>query len=155
MDVVWDDSRVLPFLGVEAITAGNLAKKFLQLVELKLSQAFPWRCFVDLVEEGHRFLQSPKNNVISKYEIIFHNLKIAQIQRGKSRAALSYKIFLFAAAPSGSALNFSMFPLISGTPGPGQSVPHKTLSATSSIRGKYSISFCGGCRKYPCACFCA
>jgi hypothetical protein len=34
--------------------------------------------------------------------------------------------------------------LISGTPGPGQSVPHNTLSAMSSIRGKYSSNFCGG-----------
>src|SRR5260370_29970171 len=68
----------------------------------------------------------------------------ALVHFGNSRAALSYKIFLFAAFPMGRALNFSMFPLISGTPGPGQSVPHKTLSATSSIRGKYSSSFCGG-----------
>src|SRR5258708_2013842 len=84
--------------------------------------------------------------MISQYEIMYHDLKSVHklTQRGKSRAALSYKIFLFATVPIRSALNFSMFPLISGTPGPGQSVPHKTLSATSSIRGKYSISFCGG-----------
>ena len=69
MNVVWDDSRVLPFLGVEAIAAGNLAKQSLQLVELKRSQAFPWRRFIDLVEEGHRFLQLPKNIRISQCEI--------------------------------------------------------------------------------------
>jgi len=47
--------------------------------------------------------------------------------------------------PIGRALNFSMFPLISGTPVAGPvRCPHKTLSATSSIRGKYSINFCGG-----------
>src|SRR5215469_8761080 len=63
---------------------------------------------------------------------------------GNSRAALSNKIFCFEASLIGRALNFSMFPLISGTPGPGQSVPHRTLSAISSSRGKYSISFCGG-----------
>src|SRR5437879_4335171 len=146
MNGVGGDTRVFPFLGVETIAAGHLAKKSLQLVELYGSQALPWGRFVDLVEEGHGFLQSPKNNVISQYEIIFHICKPCRklIQRGNSRAALSYRILRLAAAPIGSALNFSMFPLISGTPGPGQSVPHKTLSATSSIRGKYSISFCGG-----------
>ncbi len=60
MNVVRDDSRVLPFLGVEAIAAGNLAKKSLQLVELKPSQVFSWRCFVDLVEEGHRLFCSSR-----------------------------------------------------------------------------------------------
>jgi len=69
VNVVWDDSRVLPFLGVEAIAAGNLAKKSLQLVELKLSQAFAWRRFFDLVEEGHRFFFSPRKR------IRFHNMK--------------------------------------------------------------------------------
>ena len=44
----------------------------------------------------------------------------------------------------GNALNFSMLPRMPGTPGPGQSVPKRTLSAMSSMRGKYSSSFCGG-----------
>src|SRR6266404_3200034 len=66
----WKDAGiVLPFLGVEAIAAGNLAKKSLQLVELKLSQAFAWRRFFDLVEEGHRFFFSPRKR------IRFHNMK--------------------------------------------------------------------------------
>src|SRR5262249_28862049 len=60
------------------------------------------------------------------------------------RAALSYRILSLASEFIGRVLNFSMFPLISGTPGPGQSVPHRTLSAISSIRGKYSSRFCGG-----------
>src|SRR6266849_3173819 len=92
---------------------------------------------------GWTQVQGPKENA--------RNTRSAEVtaaaqtfHRGNSRAALSYKLFPFVAGPIGSALNFSMFPLISGTPGPGQSVPHNTLSATSSIRGKYSISFCGG-----------
>src|SRR5713226_9687587 len=71
-----DDSCVVPFLGVEAIAAGYLMKKSLQLVELKRSQAPPWGRFVDLVEEGHRFLQFSKNIRISQREIQFHNLKM-------------------------------------------------------------------------------
>jgi len=67
MNDVWDNSRVLPFLGVEAIAAGNLAKKSLQLVELKPSQVFSWSCFVDLVEEGHLFF--------SYQQLGFHNAK--------------------------------------------------------------------------------
>src|SRR5216684_814980 len=65
-------------------------------------------------------------------------------QRGKSRAELSYRILRLASSRIGRAWNFSMLPLISGTPGPGQSVPQRTLSAISSMRGKYSKSFCGG-----------
>src|SRR6267154_866338 len=77
---------------------------------------------------------------------ILHKRRVDSLwlQRGNRRAALSYKILRFASAAMGSALNFSMFPLMAGTPGPGQSVPHSTLSAMSSIRGKYSRSFCGG-----------
>jgi hypothetical protein len=37
---------------------------------------------------------------------------------------------------SGNALNSSRFFLMSGTPGPGQSVPNSVLDAISSIRGK-------------------
>ncbi len=61
MNAARDDSRVVPFLGVEAIAAGYLMKKSLQLVELKRSQVLAWCRFVDLVEEGHRFLQLSKN----------------------------------------------------------------------------------------------
>src|ERR1700730_11122243 len=75
---------------------------------------------------------------------ILPDRRLHALQRGNRRAALSYKILRFASAAIGSALNFSMFPLMAGTPGPGQSVPHRTLSAMSSIRGKYSRSFCGG-----------
>src|ERR1700732_296081 len=58
------------------------------------------------------FFQSLRNFGSPRYEINYGKLKpLAEniFQRGKSRAALSYKILRFAAATIGSALNFSMF----------------------------------------------
>ncbi len=58
--------------------------------------------------------------------------------RGNNRAAFPYKIFLFASAEIGSARKPSIPARMSFIPNPGQSVPNSTLSAISSIRGKYS-----------------
>src|ERR1700734_1813570 len=56
---------------------------------------------------------------------------------GQIPRAVLIRICCCNSALSGSVWNSSKFFLISGTPGPGQSVPNKVLCAISSRRGKY------------------
>src|SRR5882724_1596662 len=65
-------------------------------------------------------------------------------QAGQMLKAVLLRICSCISFVSGRARNSSRFFLISGTPGPGQSVPNKVLCAISSSRGKYFNSVLGG-----------
>jgi hypothetical protein len=56
---------------------------------------------------------------------------------GHILSAVLDRICRLVSSDSGRARKSSRFFLISGTPGPGQSVPNRVLPATSSNRGKY------------------
>src|ERR1035437_1622972 len=62
----------------------------------------------------------------------------------KSAAALSKRILRRTASERGSERKSSTFRRIERTPFEGQSVPHRTRSAISEIRGRTSRSFRGG-----------
>src|SRR5262249_31381727 len=66
------------------------------------------------------------------------------LEAGQMMSAVLLRICCFAAGESGRALKSSRFCLMSGTPGPGQSVPNSVLGAISSRRGKYLSRVLGG-----------
>src|SRR6202451_2725090 len=63
---------------------------------------------------------------------------------GQMLSAVLLKICCFTSSFKGNARKSSRLFLISGTPGPGQSVPNSVLCAISSRRGKYLSSDFGG-----------